>query len=235
MRIICITIVLIALSLIFLGQQKIDSSKNNAINPKPVTTEINLTLPEILKIQDLTEKNHSSSFIEKNMPWAVALLIGVLSAFINLLISHRLKQSNEKNLLKQIENNKEINLTQFKSTIATKNRQDWINEVRHSLCEILENGNLLCFEILGSEPNTATIKAHFGKFLYSKSKIKMLLNEKKSEQRKVLEELINFSNTIKDIFKTKKNSPKQNDAEDQLIQAARELFEIHWKKIKQLA
>ena len=71
------------------------------------------------------------------MPWIGALIIGLLSVLVNFWVAHRLRQSNERNLTRQIENAKEITLSQFKSTIATKNRQDWINELRNAISDAI--------------------------------------------------------------------------------------------------
>ena len=216
-----------------LGQAHIDTSqKANTEKKSPV--ELKLNFPETLTIKSTPDKQEKSSFWEKNMPWIVALSIGILSALINILIANRLRNSNERSMLKQIENSKEISLVQFKSTIATKNRQEWINEVRHSLSELIENGALLHYEMLSDNKLSSEISKRYAKILYCKTKIWLLLNKSKPEQKQVLDELDAYSKATAELLDNKITTVQHIETENKLVEAARSLFEIHWKKIKEL-
>ena len=227
-------IIFVLYPIILIGQQKFDTaiSDKNLTNRNPVHISINL--PETLQIKDVSEKQVKMNFFERNMPWIVALLIGLASAYVNFWIAHRLRQSNEINLQKQINNSKETTLTQFKATIATKNRQDWINELRQTLSDYL--ASITLYIPLAKNPDKSNLeerKNYVQRMALTKSKLELLMNEDKPEQKALLDE-------IEDLLKIARNEPSENQLEKisvsrtKVIIAARHLFTYHWTKIKEL-
>lgn len=195
---------------------------------------VSINLPDTLIFKNLSNDIPKQPFWEKNMPWVVALMIGILSALANVIIANRLRSSNEKNLQKQLQSNKDTSLTQFKATVATKNRQEWINEVRHDLSELLANSALATAEFQSKAASKEVIYKYTERILYCRAKIQMLLNDQKVEQKQVLDAVKLFVDENHIATKDNPNSVKINEAKKQILKSSRELFSIHWKKIKNL-
>lgn len=101
------------------------------------------------------ESTHTSTSIwEKNMPWIVALIVGLMTVIANLLISYQSRKTNRKILSEQLAHNKEIALEQIKNsqinaqkdfnkTVLSGNRQMFINQVREIIGSILTKVSII--------------------------------------------------------------------------------------------
>ena len=146
--------------------------------------------------------------MEKCMPWLVALFIGTLSAVVNFYIGNRLRKSNETNIEKQ-------------------HRQQWLTELRDAISEFLSisihldmNGNSI-----------EHTRKYLERITYTKYRIEIILtNPQKQEQQKLLNAM---ENLIARLAEKTVDSTKSTDGlRNEIITAARELFSIHWKKLK---
>lgn len=206
-----------------------------------------------IKVENVSDLPVESS-IEKNMPWIIALIIGILSVIVNFWVAHRLRQSNERNLKEQIKSNernlklqtesnersnqnqinanKESKLIEFQAIISTKNRQEWINDLRQTLSEYLSTSTLMTK--LSDTKGDALIERnqHLQKMVYSKSKLELLMTPARPEQKKLLNNIENLLNVIVD--QPDDYTTKIRTARSEIIDAARALFDIHWTKIKEL-
>ena len=213
-------------SLSFAFQTNTDKKTNDTSS-----TQVNINFPDTIKFKNVSEIKEND-FLEKNMPWVAALVIGLASVFVNIWLSNKLRLSNEKNLQKQIESAKDIGMNQFKATIATKNRQEWINELRHSVSQFLSYSALMHpqFEMNSASP---TDRSNFyDKLLYSKAKIDLLTNENCSDQKALLDSLMVVIRIV-----TKGNSNMEDEfvgARNDVVEKSRIVFENHWNKIKAL-
>lgn len=209
------------------GQQnKPDTSNNTKASVN--TPEIIIQYPKTLEIKDVSGKKETQP---SNMPWIAALIIGILSALINVWVADRLKKSNEKNIDRQLNNAKDLALAEFGATLGTKNRQDWIDDLRHNLSEFISHSAMINVELSSDEPKRENVKAHFQKMNYNKAKIAMMINVEKPEQKDVLDQVYSM---ISICFKPKDDydAAQFKDTEEGLLTASRKLFGIHWKKIK---
>lgn len=166
------------------------------------------------------------------MPWIAALLIGLLSAFVNFWIGKEQRKANEKALQDLISNAKDISIIQFKATIATKNRQEWINDLRHSLSEFLIYAAFNTPDLTANKSITE-VKEITQKVGYNRYRIELLLNKNKPEQMCLYEAVENMSR----LFLTSEenfNQDKFKRTRIEIMNAAVMLFDIHWKKIKAL-
>lgn len=228
---------LFILIILFVAEETFSQPKYDTIifHQKEFSNEANkiiLSLPDTLNLRQTSLNPSTQTPLEKNMPWLVALLIGVLSAFVNFWLSLKQRKSNENMLISQLANAKEISQTQFKSTLATKNRQDWVNDLRHSLSEFLINSAFYTPDFTHNK-SVAEIKEVTEKIGYTRYKIELLLNKNKPDQRRLLDAVEKMSQlflTPKDQFEN--NDYKKNRVE--IMDAASALFEIQWKKIKSL-
>lgn len=204
----------------------------NVVQSANITADSNKTNLIVTMPEEITIKNASKSetnFFEKSAPWIVALIIGLGSALVNYFISKQLMYSNERNIKSQLESNKENVLIQFKTTLGTKNRQDWIDEVRHNLSEFLSNS--IMFKFHKTDKSEAIIK-YFEQVTYNLFKLRLLLNEKDELQNKLLDCINKYYEAAH--IEDSKLYGKEQGQRDTLIECAKQLFNIHWEKIKKL-
>lgn len=211
------------------GQQNKPDTTNKAVASSDYPSVITVKLPDKLEIIDTSEKQENKS---SNMPWVVALIIGILSALINIWVADRLKKSNEKNIDRQLSNATELALAEFGATLGTKNRQDWIDRLRESLSEFISLSAMINVEMSSDKPDNDKVKGHFQQMNYNKAKIAMLINTDKPEQKDVIDQvykMISISLNPKEDYE----ASKFLKIEDDLLAASRKLFGIHWKIIKE--
>jgi AraC-like DNA-binding protein len=219
------TIILLLILLTFncFSQKKI--AKNTLSNK--AKSEISISIPREIHIKNVT--NSIDNPLDKNMPWIAALIIGLLSAGVNFWIAHRLRQSNESSLQRQLESSKTITMTQFKATIATKNRQDWINELRHELADLL----YAFTRASSSDITREEVTKYTEKVLFSKAKIQLMINSGKPEQKDLQDKIETLFNTYLEKEGKLENIEYASLRTD-VILSARRLFDLHWKKVKNL-
>ncbi len=258
MRYIGFLVLLLLVPTVLDGQQKKDTTTSVLVSEGG--SSVNVNFPSTIELKGIHNQIEKPSILEKNMPWIVALLIGIISAFVNFWMAHRLRQSNERNLQRQIDSNeknlkeqidsnerflqkqiettKETKILEFKATIASKNRQEWLSELRHTLTEYLSSLSMISIVSKGADATHAkrVLEAnsnYIGKMSLAKAKLELLMNEEKDEQKKLLDEIENMLS----IVSTKKEDTYIQDirkARSETINAARKVFEIHWEKIKKL-
>jgi hypothetical protein len=227
-------IVFIICSLSAFGEIKSDTIKNIESVTPTAQVPVSINLPQTIKIEDVTEKIDNESFWERNIAWIIAFLIGIISAAVNIWAAYQLRKSNEQNLKLQIESLEKTTIMQYKATISTKNRQEWINELRQTLTDFLTYAMYLtpttsASPLLDKEES----KRYLEKVINTKSKIELLVNESKPEQK----ELINAVEKMIDLCTKKAEECGEKEIRNtrkEIIASARNLFGIHWTKIKDL-
>jgi hypothetical protein len=185
-------------------------------------------------ISTLNPNSSTGISIEKNMPWIVAFIIGLLTVAINWIMSYYNRSTSIRIAQEQILNSNSLALTQFKANLNSKNRQEWINDFREALSQFLSQCALLCMEYSSrNDQDQEKTIVYFEKIVFFKSKIIMLLNESKPEQRIIredLDKLLPVAFTSSGDF----NLKDYTEIEKRLYFNAQKLFGIHWKKIKDL-
>lgn len=208
----------------------------NAKTKDTIKTEnININFPESINVHQIPTKDDSDHLYNaKNMPWIVAFAVGFLTIAINYYISHLLRKSNERIFKQQLDANKEIKALEIKSSIGTKNRQEWLNNLTETLSEYLSSVSLVTYGIENEEFKQLIYRASL-----SKAKLELLLSNEKKEQN----ELYLSIQTIYSIMLRKDDSDmiennckkyisEMTYARHIVIKKARDLFEVHWQKIK---
>jgi len=191
-----------------------------------------------------TEKKSKSWYENSAMPWIMALLVSILTIIVNILIAKNNLKTSKINLdrqlqmtkeltLRQINNAKEIAFTEFKATINSKNRQDWINELRSCISEFLTQCAMINIEMANNSDNLEKIKPYFEVIVKNKSRIAMLINLEKEEQKAILKPI----NDMMSVSFSPENDwdvEKYKIYEDELLNATRNLLQLQWVKIKNL-
>lgn len=250
-KILFILITIIICSPIF-GQIKKDS-----IISKKENQELRLNL-DTLRVETIKPAEVLKPWYENNnMPWIISLVISALTIGINVYIAKVNQSTAFKNVaaqitsstdtsknqienskqiaIQQIENSQSLALTQFKATLNTKNRQDWINELRHSTSEFLAQCAMINVVMTSTEneKKNAELRPFFEKMVYHKNKIAMLLNLDKTEQKELLNPI--YEMVAISMQPEKDYDAKQfRDKEEEILKASRNLFGIHWDKIKSI-
>ena len=209
--------------------QSVDSIDNRIIEKS-----LHLKL-DTLKVENIKNNKESVVWYEsESMPWIISLLIAIITIGINVYIARVNQKTALKNVQNQIESSKSLALTQFKATLNTKNRQDWINEVRHTISDLLAQTAIFSVRVFDKKSENGDIlMPHFEKIYYYKSKIAMLLNSEKNEQANLLNLINELVYLLANIEKGKTEKIIK-EKENEIINASRVLFDLHWKKIKEI-
>lgn len=192
--------------------------------------EVNIDMPETLNVQDITPKNNTPWF-ERNLAWIVALIIGFLSAGVNLWIAKRQRDYSEASLKRQIDSAKETTMMQFKATMGTKNRQEWINELRQTLAELITTCGIIGMEREG-DYNDGNLKHLVEKALLADTKLRVLINVNKKEQKDLqicANEMLRIASDSEEYSRDALQRTMLKS-----IEAGRVVFDKHWEKIKKL-
>ena len=112
-------------------------SKQDTVSHDKATPQVNISIPDTLQIKNVMNKQEVLSWWDKYTASIAVVIAGLLSIGANIWNSHQLKKSNEKNIIAQQNTAKDIAWTQFKAATVAKNRQEWINDLRHTLSEFL--------------------------------------------------------------------------------------------------
>ena len=219
------------------------------------TKELRVKL-DTLKIQNLKTGNDKSD----PMPWIVSLLIAGATVAINIYISNKTQKTsiinveaqiksstqNAENQLKlsrdivveQINNSQELAFSQFKATLKTKNRQDWINTLQHCTSEFLSQCFMINITIKIHSSNATkffeNITPHLEKMTYNRSKIAMLINVENQDHLDLIKPMDDILNTWSAA--ENEDSIKQfRDNQAEIIAAANKISKANWAKIKDIS
>jgi len=183
-----------------------------------------LTLSFVILCCHPTSTTNSSS----NTPWIVSLIIGLLTVAVNLFISWHTRKVTLEVAGRQLETSREISKQQFIADLNTKNRQDWINQLRDSIAELLSQCMMINAEYEKTPFEEELANKHFQKVILLRAKIIMMLNPDKPDQQKIIDHI----ESIVLLMGAKVDMKKYIEIENALILDAQNLFGIHWSKIK---
>jgi hypothetical protein len=174
-------------------------------------------------------KQDKESFIEKSIPWFIALLIGILSTITNIVISKRLNKTSSENIDKQLTNSKEITLKQFKATLHSQNMQHWSDEVRENLSDFLSISAYIRAKMSDSRKKSEdeifdSVIEDFKILNKHKVKLLTLLSLKNPEEKVIAEKIVKL---MQKEFATKEefSASEHIQLENSLLADARTLFE----------
>jgi len=224
--------------------------KDQLLKPKAdiiikVDTLKTRTVTDTLKVQI----SSSPSTSEKNdRPWQIPVLVGIFAFVATITASLINKQTTLKSIdtnkeiaIKQIQHSHYATVHQFNSTLKTKNRQDWINDVRNTISEFISSSIKINIEF--QDPSTESkqkIKDIHEKITINRAKLKMLLNPEKPLHNNVLismDDLMDIYDSHLLNFRTKLGTYDNNKfkiAADKLIDNGRILSYSEWQKIQKL-
>jgi hypothetical protein len=174
----------------------------------------------------------------KAWPWVASLIIAFITVGVNLYISLATRKTSLYVVQRQIDSAVSIAKVQFQSSLSSKNRQDWINDVRNCISELAAHARQANIYYQDPEQDKSlTFTSREKAFLY-KSKLKLLLTPKISEHAaylqaqdelmKVLE--IHMLNNLSRLgqFDNQEFSSKL----EFMLDKGRELLYSEWQKVQ---
>lgn len=167
-----------------------------------------ISIPQFDELTTLIKKE--DNLWKDVLPSAIALLVVVISTWgaihigkkqINIQIKNgeeqlRSQESHSQEQLKvtreQIQETSNLTIKQINS----KNRQDWVNDTRNTVSELLAQTNLLNIEFQEKKINFDRRKVIYEKFIFNKNKLYLLLHPKKENHKLLLDSLEEFITTL---------------------------------------
>ena len=200
---------------------------------------------DTLKVQFLPQIKEKE---QNDKPWQIALLVGILTfiatvfaSLLNRRITLKSLVANKDIAIKQIENSQLVTLHQFNSTLKTKNRQEWVNELRNTMSEFMANCTKINVEFQDpSNDSRERIKDIHEKITLNRTKLRLLLDPEKDLHNKLLSSMSDFVNIIDEHvlnYRGNINHYKNFDFQktsDTMIENARVLLYSEWQKIQKL-
>jgi hypothetical protein len=205
------------------------------------------TIIDTLKVQVVPTKMETNS---NDRPWQVTLIVGLLvfvatiiASLINRRITLRGINTNKDIAITQIENSQLVTQHQFNATLKTKNRQDWVNEVRNSLVEFIANCVKINIEFQDpGNDSKQKVKDMHEKITFHRTKLRLLLSSK--PEKLPHSNLLASIKTLVDIldvhvlnYKGNVNDWKNGEfqkASDKIVDDGRVLLYDEWKEIQKL-
>jgi hypothetical protein len=196
-----------------------------------------------VQLDTLKFKTIDGSFPKKwyesnSMPWISALLIAVLTVGVNVWISYATRRTSIKIAQQQIENTLKNTISQFHATLNSQNRQDWINEVRNCISELLTQCKLLNSEFQEPKQDMESQKKLHEKVSFNRNKLRLLLSPHLDKHKILLDSMIDLINDLDRHMLNSKHRLEDYDnfgfmqKEDKIIEDGRELLYFEWQKIQ---
>ncbi|UEG50776.1 hypothetical protein LK994_04720 [Ferruginibacter lapsinanis] len=203
--------------------QKNTDSLLNTLNSKidAVQSEIKTHKLELV-LQDQDKQDKRKPWIEKNGPWLIALVVGLLTILANVII------------------NRKQQIAQLRVTLKSKNRQEWINELRNCITEFTTQCKMINIEFQDKQSVEGKKKPMHEKITFNRTKLVLLLNPNKNEHKPLL---IAIGELLKILDAHLLNSKQKIDNFDNLdfmertnkvIELGTELSYYEWQRMQKL-
>ena len=135
----------------------------------------NLQIPDTISIINVSKEPIEVKKKNENAPWMVALLIGLVSAGVNIYIIRTQTQKQESIFQRNIEETRKLTLKTIRNNQDWESYQDWEKQLKIKLSSFISNGNKLAIRLV-EEKNHNDVNNFFIDFEFSKIEVKILLN-----------------------------------------------------------
>lgn len=169
--------------------------------------------------------------INEYMPWVVALVIGILTVLVNVLIF----KNQQKITLKNLEVQTELSKLAIKKDILSKNRQEWINTLRNDISSYLSSHELSKLIIQYNKKGKETPPEYgeeFRKFQLLEYKINLLLNPNEDKSKRLIELMIQLNKSTDYYSKSKEDKYEKN--KNEIIKITQSILKEEWERVKKL-
>jgi endonuclease/exonuclease/phosphatase (EEP) superfamily protein YafD len=124
-------------------------------------------------------------------------------------------------------------LEEIKAQVLTKNRQEWINDLRNTLANFIVAAHK-CRNNLAISPETrdmARIHSNVDEAWLHLTRLRLLINPKEKDH----EDLLVTANLMFDLTRPAVGNPRLEDVERQLLVKGQEILKREWERVKLLA
>lgn len=174
----------------------------------------------------------------KSMPWIASIFVGVLTVITNLIISHYTRSTSLRIVKAQIDSSSRLANIQFQATLNSKNRQDWINDVRNAISEFSTHVRQLNIQLQEKEIDRSMVFSLHERVQLFKSKIRLLLSPQIETHQHFLIAQEDLMNVLEDhLLKSKGGYGEYNNQAfivnlNSMVEKGREMLYSEWQKIQ---
>jgi len=143
---------------------------------------LNLHLPDTINVKNVPIKDNRKNSKNEYAPWIVALLIGFVSAGVNIYIVKVQTRKQELIFQRNVKETKKLALETLQNNQNFESNQSWRSLLRIKLSSLVSSGNKLAIKLRNNEVDSEIVDNLFIEFEFSKIEIKLLLNNKISIQ-----------------------------------------------------
>lgn len=213
-----------------MANAQIDTSRSNA--PEIIHKVDTLNAETVEKMQETLWYEHKST------PWLVSIFIAVLSVVVNLIISYFTRKTSIRTVQDQIQSSVKIASHQFHATLNSKNRQEWINDVRNCISEFVTQCRLLNMQF--QEPVHTKEKRYIlhEKVSLYRNKILLLLSPQIPQHANFLGKMNELLDALEiHLLNSRANILDYNNQEflvksNEVLESGRTLLYFEWQKIQ---
>jgi hypothetical protein len=184
-------------------------------------------------------KDAPKSWIESTaMPWIASIIIAILGLLVNIAIARSTRNTSLEMTETQIKNSTRLAAHQFNATLNSSNRQEWINDVRDCISELITQCNLLNISFQEEPKNKDREKEIHQKVTLYRNKLRLFLSTEIEQHKMFLDELREFINILDRHFLNSRNPVEDYDniafarKSDSVIELGRALLYFEWHKIQ---
>lgn len=201
---------------------------NNSIPAKQIREKDSIVI-SIQQFDEITKLLKKDESIMKDLiPSGIALLVVIISTFGAIYIGRKqiniqIKSGEEQLRSQEAQSQEQLKVSREQIQESTKitlkqinfnSRQEWVNETRHAMSELITQANLLNIEFQEKNIDLEKKKIIHEKLTYNKNKLLLLLNPS-NEQHKILLDSLNELMTTLDLHllhSNSNNNPESNVA-----------------------
>ncbi len=238
-----IIVLLLFVSFSYLSISHPDTANNN----RQLTNGLKLKVDTLAVNPISKENNYTDNVVNKSMPWIASLIIGMMTVIVSVKVSKASSKNVDKQIeastriaIEQINSSKELALTEFKATLNSKNRQDWINEVRNCLSEYITQCRMLNIECQNTPISSEKFEDYFSKTNYNYYRLLLLLKHNKDEHSPLFTLLNEMSGLMDKHILNARHEINDYDnvailqKQNEIVKAGMELFYFEWNKIQKM-
>jgi endonuclease/exonuclease/phosphatase (EEP) superfamily protein YafD len=135
--------------------------------------------------------------------------------------------------LTQISSAKELALEELRAQVLTKNRQEWINDIRNTLAHFIVSTHR-CRNSLMVTPEKRDldrIGSNVDEAWLHLTRLRLLINSKENDHR----DLVEKANLMFDMIQKDGGQPSLMEVERDLLVKGQEILKREWERVKSLA
>jgi len=193
---------------------------------------------DTLKVQNLEKESAKHWFESAAMPWVASIIVAILGLAVNIAVAISTRRTSLKMVDTQIQNSTKLAASQFNATLNSSNRQEWINDVRSCISELITQCNLLNISFQEEPKNKDRERDIHEKVSLYRNKMRLYLSTEIEQHKRFLDEMKEFINILDRHLLNSDNKMEDFDniefmrKSDSMIELGRALLYFEWHKIQ---